>query len=200
MVLGSGIRKKHIPDPGSRGQKGTGSRIRIRNTACETVPNLSLPMSAFWVNLKNSLAVMGNWHRQYFATEPCPNFYFDADTDRILPLKGQCHEIFGFRFSTWISFPQAPDYTIRAVSNFLRKYTEIFAAQSAPPVSLTPVANTALWNRNYFLRFRFQVLKSYGSGSNFRKVMVLVPVPVPTFEKFPVPAPYLDHKNQNFSN
>jgi hypothetical protein len=28
MVLGSGIR-----DPGSRGQKGTGSRIRIRNTA-----------------------------------------------------------------------------------------------------------------------------------------------------------------------
>jgi hypothetical protein len=29
----SGIRKKPIPDPGSRGQKGTGSRIRIRNTA-----------------------------------------------------------------------------------------------------------------------------------------------------------------------
>ncbi len=28
---GSGIRKKLIPDPGSRGQKGTGSRIR--NTA-----------------------------------------------------------------------------------------------------------------------------------------------------------------------
>ncbi len=28
----SGIRKKPIPDPGSRGQKGTGPRIRIRNT------------------------------------------------------------------------------------------------------------------------------------------------------------------------
>ncbi len=28
----SGIRKKPTPDPGSRGQKGTGSRIRIRNT------------------------------------------------------------------------------------------------------------------------------------------------------------------------
>jgi hypothetical protein len=28
----SGIRKKPIADPGSRGQKGTGSRIRIRNT------------------------------------------------------------------------------------------------------------------------------------------------------------------------
>jgi hypothetical protein len=33
MGLGSGIRKKTIPDPGSRGQKSTGSRIRIRNTA-----------------------------------------------------------------------------------------------------------------------------------------------------------------------
>jgi hypothetical protein len=28
----SEMRKKPIPDPGSRGQKGTGSRIRIRNT------------------------------------------------------------------------------------------------------------------------------------------------------------------------
>ncbi len=28
----SGIRKKPIPHPGSRGQKGTGSRIQIRNT------------------------------------------------------------------------------------------------------------------------------------------------------------------------
>ncbi len=33
---GSGIRKKPIPDPGSRGQNGTGSRIRIRNTAVHT--------------------------------------------------------------------------------------------------------------------------------------------------------------------
>jgi hypothetical protein len=34
--LGSGIWKKPIPDPGeSRGQKGTGSRIRIRNTVLQ---------------------------------------------------------------------------------------------------------------------------------------------------------------------
>jgi hypothetical protein len=32
IMVGSGIRKKPVPDPGSRGQKGTGSRIRIRNT------------------------------------------------------------------------------------------------------------------------------------------------------------------------
>ncbi len=33
----SGIQKKRIPDPGSRSQKGTGSRIRIRNTAMEDI-------------------------------------------------------------------------------------------------------------------------------------------------------------------
>jgi hypothetical protein len=33
LYLRSGIRKKPIPEPGSRGQKGTGSRIRICNTA-----------------------------------------------------------------------------------------------------------------------------------------------------------------------
>ncbi len=37
MGLRSGIRKKPIPDPGSRGQKGTGSRIRIRNTVGKQV-------------------------------------------------------------------------------------------------------------------------------------------------------------------
>jgi hypothetical protein len=43
-------------------------------------------------------------------------------------LKGQCHEIFDFRFSTWISFPQAPDDTMRAVSNFFensRRYSQL---------------------------------------------------------------------------
>ncbi len=41
-------------------------------------------------------------------------------------LKGQCHEIFCFWFFSWISFPQAPDYTVRAVSNFFensRRYS-----------------------------------------------------------------------------
>ncbi len=55
------------------------------------------------------------------------------------PLKGQCHKIFNFRFSTWISFPKAPVYTVRAVSNVF--LAEIFAAQGAPPVSTTPVEN-----------------------------------------------------------
>ncbi len=40
---GFGIRKKHIPDPGSRGQKGTGSRIRIRNTGTCLVMHIPVP-------------------------------------------------------------------------------------------------------------------------------------------------------------
>jgi hypothetical protein len=42
MGLGSGIRKKPIPDPGSRGQKGTGSRVRIRNTVFNRLYRLEI--------------------------------------------------------------------------------------------------------------------------------------------------------------
>ncbi len=70
-------------------------------------------------------------------------------------LKGQCHEIFCFWFFSWISFPQAPEYTIRAVSNFFensRRYLQLkvdhryqrHRRQILPPVSevlLIPVAN-----------------------------------------------------------
>jgi hypothetical protein len=47
---------------------------------------------------------------------------------RVQSLKGQCHEIFDFWFFSWISFPQAPEYTIRAVSNFCensRRYSQL---------------------------------------------------------------------------
>ncbi len=61
---------------------------------------------------------------------------------------------------------------------------------------------TVLWNRNDILRFRFLLLKSYGSGSDFWKSYVSgsgsyfwkVTVPVPV----PVLAPYLDHKKLIF--
>jgi hypothetical protein len=55
MVLGSGIRylrsgirKKPIPDPGSRGQKGTGSRIRIRNTGISLLQGVSETLFFFF--------------------------------------------------------------------------------------------------------------------------------------------------------
>ncbi len=42
-------------------------------------------------------------------------------------LKGQCHEIFCFRFFSWITFPQAPENNIRIISNFFensRRYSQ----------------------------------------------------------------------------
>ncbi len=57
--------------------------------------------------------------------------------------KGQCHEIFCFRFFSWITFPQAPYNNISIISNFFENSREIFASQGAPPVSATPAANFA---------------------------------------------------------
>ncbi len=45
-----------------------------------------------------------------------------------LILKWQCHEIFCFWFFSWISFPPAPEYPIRTVSNFFgnsRRYSQV---------------------------------------------------------------------------
>ncbi len=47
---------------------------------------------------------------------------------RLSCLKGQCHEIFCFRFFSWITFPQAPDNNIRINSNFFensRRYSQV---------------------------------------------------------------------------
>ena len=45
-----------------------------------------------------------------------------------MTLKGQCHEIFCFWFFSSISFPPAPEYPIRTVSNFFensRRYSQL---------------------------------------------------------------------------
>ncbi len=42
--------------------------------------------------------------------------------------KGQCHEIFCFWFSSWISFPPAPEYPIRTILYFFensRRYSQV---------------------------------------------------------------------------
>jgi hypothetical protein len=54
--------------------------------------------------------------------------YYWAQTNICINLKGQCHEIFDFWFISWISFPQAPEYNIRVVSNFFensRRYSQL---------------------------------------------------------------------------
>jgi hypothetical protein len=57
MGLGSGIRKKPIPDPGSRGQKGTGSRTRIRNTAV-TLETLFATLDFFLCKIKEIFVIL----------------------------------------------------------------------------------------------------------------------------------------------
>jgi len=45
-----------------------------------------------------------------------------------ITLKGPCHEIFCFWFLSWISFPPAPEYSIKTVSNFFensRRYSQL---------------------------------------------------------------------------
>ncbi len=84
----------------------------------------------------------------------------------VFTLKGQCHEIFCFRFFSWITFPQSPDNNIRIISNFFensQRYSQVkvhhrcqqhrwqichryqwHRRQILPPVPLvllTPVAN-----------------------------------------------------------
>ncbi len=69
-------------------------------------------------------------------------------------LKGVWHEIFDFKFFSWISVPQAPKYSIEAFLNFFensRRYSRIpviscsvvstTRAKNLSPVSLTPVNN-----------------------------------------------------------
>ncbi len=53
----------------------------------------------------------------------------------------QRHEIFRFRFFSWIIYPQAPENNIRVISNFCRKFAEIFTSKCAPLVSTTKAAN-----------------------------------------------------------
>ncbi len=49
---------------------------------------------------------------------------------------------------SWTSFPQAPEYTIRAISIFFYKFTEIFAAQGAPPV----VDTGGIWKKSSIIK------------------------------------------------
>ncbi len=88
-------------------------------------------------------------------------------------LKGECHENFCFWFFWWISFPPAPEYSIRTISKFFensRRYSQVkvhhrcqrrrrqvflpislvllIPVANLPPVSTTPVANCHRYQRH----------------------------------------------------
>ncbi len=59
-------------------------------------------------------------------------------------LKGQCHAIFCSVLFHESSSPQASENSIRVINIFFWKFTEIFASQGAPLVSMTPAVNLPL--------------------------------------------------------
>ena len=97
-------------------------------------PRISFPQAPVYT--RRVVLNFFEYSRRFAAQGALPVSFFHTVSN----LKGQCHEIFYFRLSTRISFPQAPVYTIRVVSNFF-EHSRRFAAQCALPVSLTPVAN-----------------------------------------------------------
>ncbi len=54
-------------------------------------------------------------------------------------INGQCHEIFCFRFFSWIILTHWKE--CNSHFEFFRKFTKIFASQGARPVSTTTVTN-----------------------------------------------------------
>jgi hypothetical protein len=96
-----------------------------------------------------------------------------------LTLKGQCHEIFCFRF-----FHESPSHKplIITLGSFriFRKFAEIFASQGAPPVSTTSVANllsvsiTPVANCCRSQRHRRQICHRY--QRHWRQILPPVPL------------------------
>ncbi len=69
MGLVSGIRKKPIPDPGSRGQKGTGSRIPDPQHCFREKTNAMVQHTwAFWIRFPSSTACS---RLSFASSNPC---------------------------------------------------------------------------------------------------------------------------------
>ncbi len=76
-------------------------------------------------------------------------------------LKGQCHEI----FDLWFFHESVSTKPLSIPYKFFRKFSEIFADQGAPPVSLTPVANGKIFNHKSFNYFAWTPM---GSRANLK--------------------------------
>jgi hypothetical protein len=88
-----------------------------------------------------------------------------------MTLKGQCNEIFDFRFCTWISFPK-PLIIPLGTFQIFSKIRGDFAAQGAPPMSLTPVAiGKNLDQKSFHYFFSFTILNTEIStlGIHYRR-------------------------------
>jgi hypothetical protein len=62
-----------------------------------------------------------------------PGALWDLTKKRTDLVKGQCHEIFCFRFFFMNHLPPAPKNNIRIISNFFQKFAKIFANSRHTP-------------------------------------------------------------------
>jgi hypothetical protein len=80
-------------------------------------------------------------------------------------LKGKVPRDFGLHIFFMNLFPQAPNYPIRAISNFLRKFSEILPGQGTLPgvdvkCQMCQVSNEKIFNQKSFNYFVWTPLDS----------------------------------------
>ncbi len=84
-------------------------------------------------------------------------------------LKGQCHEIFDFRFFFLNQFPTSPWVSHYGRLEFFQKFAEIFAAQGAPSVFIDSSGKEKIFKLksfNYFL-FTLSIVELKGGFFGF---------------------------------
>ncbi len=163
MGLGSGIRKKPIRDPGSRGQKGTGSRIRIRSTDFFAEISVRKKSQNFhcWrferMLLGCSVEDQKNVRRRLLGLLDHIKEFSLSLTPSLSP----------FPSLPLLPLPPSPPLRTKVQNLFfcLRCCVFLLKPRSSEYANRWYLIFAVLRNRNYFLRFRFRLLKIYVSGS-----------------------------------
>ncbi len=121
------------------------------------------------------------------------------------PLKGQCHEILTSSFFSWLSFPQAPEYTISAVPNIfenLRRYSQfnvhhrccwhrwqmkkIFNQKNFNSFVWTPLGRRVNIYMNFCLQVHFKVSAAWYCSHYFPPVSLTPVANLPPVSLIPV--------------
>jgi hypothetical protein len=118
-------RPDHSPEPQPQTQRHQETAAGLKNYLSRAFPSLTIfpvhffPFSTcFPVN--PALFAANLRGRLWALCSPC------GKSQALSCLKGVWHEIFDFGFVSMNQFPWAPEYTIAAISNFLRKFAEVF--------------------------------------------------------------------------
>ncbi len=137
MALGSGIQKKPIPDPGSRGQKGTGSRIRIRNRNSD----LDHAATHFFLNRPVTSAA-----------DPDPHWFGFPGSESVLALLGMRFRIQKIR--TWPKFTNKPDFQLfrKTFSTYKDMFYDLYLHKVYFHVKIQLLRDGKVWPRCGFVR------------------------------------------------